>query len=70
MFHSEARKGTEKSIISGKLLNFQTDENERNLNGTFGNEDEESKDAVNKNSVTETNGNEDGEPEEKRAKIP
>lgn len=70
LFHSEARKGTEKSIISGKLLNFQTDENERNLNGTFGNEDEESKDAVNKNSVTETNGNEDGEPEEKRAKIP
>lgn len=69
MFHSEARKGTEKSIISGKLLSLHNNENGKNLDGTICNEHEVSKDSVVQNSVIGTNGNEDKEPKEKRAKM-
>ncbi|XP_022782813.1 ribonuclease P protein subunit p30-like [Stylophora pistillata] len=69
LFHSEARKGTEKSIISGKLLSLHNNENGKNLDGTICNEHEVSKDSVDQNSVIGTNGNEDKEPKEKRAKM-
>lgn len=70
LFHSEARKGTERSIISGKPLSLDTNEEAQNVNGTICSAAKTSKGTDHEDNVTGTdNSNEDGEPKEKRAKV-
>ena len=71
MFHAEARRGTERSIISGELLSTNGDLGVENINKATCSAREGRKDNSQQNKVTESgsNGDEDYEPQDKRAKV-
>ena len=58
LFHAEARKGTERSVMSGKLLPSLANERAANINKARG-----------EATGNDSNGDEDYEPKDKRAKV-
>lgn len=71
LFHAQARKGTERSVISGELLPSNVNEKAENINKATGSAGEASKDNDPQKEVpgNGSNKDEDYEPKEKSAKV-